>query len=103
MQATDLQVANTIRQQLGGNKFSAMTGASNFIGSADALSFRLPSNFAKDGINAVRVTLTPADTYTVKYLKVRGTNLKEIKVSEDVYADQLQADFKAVTGLDTHL
>ena len=40
--ATDLTVANTILQQLGGNKFRVMTGAKNFVGSNDALTFRLP-------------------------------------------------------------
>jgi hypothetical protein len=38
---TDLTVANEIRNQLGGNRFAVMTGAHNFIGDANSLSFKL--------------------------------------------------------------
>jgi hypothetical protein len=98
-----MQVAKTILEQLGGNRFAMMTGAKNFVGSADSLSFKLPSNFAKSGINFVRVTLDPSDTYTVKFLKIRGAKVTEIETREMVYCDTLQSTFKAVTGLDTHL
>jgi hypothetical protein len=41
-----------------------MTGAKNFAGSENSLSFRIPgSGFAGDGINAVHITLDPSDTY----------------------------------------
>lgn len=98
-----MQVAQTILQQLGGNRFAVMTGAKNFVGSDDALSFALPSNFARNGINRVRVTLQPSDTYTVTFFKIRGTKVAEIATRDDVYADSLQTVFKHVTGLDTHL
>lgn len=96
-----LEVANTILEQLGGRRFAAMVGAKNFVGSADALSFRLPSNFAKDGINAVRVTLTPADLYNVEFSRVRGTKITSVAKDEGVYCDELQAIFLAATGLHT--
>ena len=98
-----MQVAQTILEQLGGRMFGVMTGAKNFVGSQDSLSFRLPSNFAKDGINAVRVTLDPSDTYTVRFMKIRGVKVIEVAVRGMVYCDTLQSTFKAVTGLDTHL
>lgn len=98
-----MQVANTILSQLGGNRFVAMTGAKNFVGSDDALHFALPSNFARNGINRVRVTLQPSDTYTVEFFKVRGTKFSSIATRDDVYAEDLQRVFKTETGLDTHL
>jgi len=101
----DMTVAQTILDQLGGRRFRMMTGASNFIGSDTDLSFRLPgtSGFVAHGINAVRVTLTPADTYTMVFLRVRGGTVKTIETCEDIYCDMLQDCFTRVTGLATRL
>ena len=102
---TDLTVANTILAQLGGNRFRAMTGAKNFVGSDDSLTFRLPGNpgFVKQGINCVRITLTPADLYRVEFLRVRGAKFGMKETREDVYADKLASVFREVTGLATNL
>ena len=97
--ATNLTVANTILEQMGGRRFAVMTGAKNFVGSDRALSFRLPSNFATDGINAIRVELTPADTYTVTFSKVRGTKVTTIHEVDDVYCDVLADVISRRTGL----
>ncbi len=99
----DMTVANTIFKQLGGNRFNVMTGAKNLIASADALSFRLPSNFAQKGINAVRIRLTPADTYEVTFSNIRGTKVTVVSTFDDVYADSLRTLFTSETGLDTSL
>ena len=98
-----MQIAQTILEQLGGDRFSLMTGAKHFVGSADALTFRLPSNFARSGINAVRVKLDPSDTYTVEFMKIRGVKVETVATEEMVYCDTLQATFKRVTGLDTRI
>ncbi len=100
---TDMTVAKTILAQLGGPRFAAMTGAKNMAGHADALSFRLPSRFATGGINYVKVTLTPADTYHVLFVKCWGIKTIVIAERDDVYAEDLQRVFSEVTGLDTHL
>jgi hypothetical protein len=100
---TDVTVATEILRQLGGNRFRAMTGAKNFTGHASALSFKLPSNFATKGVNYVKVTLTPADTYIVEFLKIRALKVTPIETVEDVYHDNLQGVFTRVTGLDTSL
>lgn len=42
-----MSVANTILNQLGGNKFIAMTGSKNFIDCTTALSMHLTSNKLK--------------------------------------------------------
>lgn len=96
-------VSIEIFRQLGGNKFRVMTGAKNFLYSANSLSFKLPANFAKDGINYVKVTLNNSDLYDVVFGKTRGLNYKELAKSENLYADMLQADFTNTTGLDTSL
>ncbi len=104
---TDLTVANTILEQLGGNRFLAMTGARNLAGDATSLSFRLPGNgFAKNGINYVKVTLEPSDTYTVVFKKIGrapGFKVTEFDKVEDVYCDNLREVFERATGLATSL
>jgi len=94
-------VARTIVQQLGGNKFLAMTGAKNFAAEKDSVKFSIPK--AKDSINRVTIQLTPKDTYDVSFHRVIGANIKEVAHLEDIYADQLQEVFTRHTGLDTHL
>lgn len=98
----NLQVANTILDQLGGRRFIAMTGARNLLGSANSLSFKLPSGFALHGINYVKITLNESDLYDVEFGTIRGRNYK--KSSDYVlYAEDLQRIFREETGLDTHL
>lgn len=102
-----MSVADTILQQLGGNRFRVMTGAKHFLSDGNALVFRLPRGFARDGINAVRITLDPSDTYTVKFFKVgtarSGYKHTTVKETSGIYAEDLQPLFKTTTGLDTHL
>ncbi len=100
-----MEVAQTILQQLGGRRFQVMTGAKNFIGDANALSFRLPGTpgFVKDGINFVRVTLNAMDTYDIEFLRVRGRAIKPVTQVSDVYAEQLRSVFRSYTGLETSL
>lgn len=95
-----MHVAQTILQQLGGKRFALMTGAKDFVASPDALSFRLP-RCPKNGANKCRITLTPADLYTVEFFTVRGTEFKHRGTREDIYADQLQDVFTDATGLHT--
>jgi hypothetical protein len=80
-----------------------MTGAKHLVGSADTLRFRLPSNFATNTANVVRITLTAWDDYALSYSRLRAGKVTEISTSEHVYAENLQRVFTADTGLDTHL
>jgi hypothetical protein len=97
------EVAETILQQLGGNRFMAMTGACLFVADGDALRFRLPSNFAKDGIDAVKITLNGSDTYDLLFSNVRGLDATEIVTVTGIYADQLRDVFRSETDLDVIL
>lgn len=98
-----MSVAQTILQQLGGRRFIAMTGSKNMTAHKDGLSFRLPSNFARGGINYVKITLTPADLYHLEFCKVRKLEYRVIETEDGVYAEDLQRMFTHATGLDTHL
>ena len=100
---TRATVAATILRQLGGGRFTAMTGAKNLLVTDEGLQFKIPR--AAKGINAVRVALATDDTYTVTFVKVAPRALSWATVREvaGVYADQLQAIFTAETGFYTHL
>jgi MoaA/NifB/PqqE/SkfB family radical SAM enzyme len=100
---TNLTVANTILEQLGGNRFRTMTGASALVGSNIGLTFKLPSRFANNGINYVRITLDATDTYTVEFVRLRGTKITIVDSVSNVYADNLQAVFTSATGLAVRL
>lgn len=103
-----MSVAQTILAQLGGNRFVAMTGAKNLTSDRNCLIFRLPRQrgFVKDGINAVRVTLEPSDTYTMTFFRQMGAPthaVRTVREYTDVYAEDMRRLFTEATGLDTHL
>lgn len=100
---SNLEVAQTILEQLGGNKFRVMTGAKQFVGSDNALTFKLPSNFARHSINCVRVTLSTQDDYTVEFMRIRGTNVHEVAKYDGIYCEGLKELFEEQTGLYTRL
>lgn len=98
-----MSVAQTILEQLGGGKFLAMTGAKTLLNHGNGLSFRLPGNLTTDRINYCKITLTPADTYTVEFGVIRKNAYKVHSTHEDVYNTDLRTIFTATTGLDTSL
>lgn len=104
-QAQNLQVANTILEQLGGAQFVACTGATNLYGSSNSLSFSLQGGGGcRNGINRVVVELMPSDTYAVKFYRFRrGSKLVTVEEHDDVYFDALQDVFERATGLYTSL
>ena len=92
-------VAETIRAQLGGRALY-MLGAKDLVGSENALQFTIRGSRK---VSKIRIELTPADTYTVRFYRGRGLNLKEIASVEDVYVDSLHQTIEKHTGLITSL
>lgn len=108
------EVVETIIEQLGGRRFSAMTGSKNYI--ADGNTLRMTLVKSESRANRLWITYDPVtDTYSVRFFRytaphLRGKSLQfiEEKVEEvvkytGVYADQLCPLFTAVTGLRTSL
>ncbi len=100
--AVDLSVPNTTLSQLGGKCFIAMTGAKEFVGSADTLKFRVGSNAKKITVVTVRL-VAATDTYTMTFYRGGGLNLKQVAEVSDVYAEDLCAVFEKHTGMYTSL
>lgn len=97
------EVAQTILSQLGGNRFIAMTGCKDFVGSDDTLTFKLPRKI--NGISHFSITLDVNDLYRVEARRWNAKRLDYtiVAVHSDVYADQLRTIFENETGLITRL
>ena len=94
-----MNTASQILQQLGGNKFIAMTGAACFQDNG-----KLVVKFkGSQKANLMHVTLREDDTYNVTIMKYRGLNIKVVKEVEGAYADMLCPIFEKATGLKTSL
>lgn len=108
-----MRVADIILDQLGGNKFLAMTGAHHLLADGNTLRMQLTRNISP--ANRLWITLDPDDTYTMRFFKYTaprfssktGTfsaeKVKEVKTVHGVYCDMLQDIFTATTGMYTHL
>ena len=91
---TDLTVAKTILQQLGGGgRLKAMIGASNFGGDENSLMFKIPQI---KGIMYIKITLNAMDLYDIEFMDRVG----QVKDSiEGIYNDQLKGAIETKTGL----
>lgn len=97
-----MQVAKTIFEQLGGKKFALMTGARNFVGHDNSLTFRLGRNAAS--VNEVCIEYDQGkDLYNMIFLKTRAESVREFRKFDGIYCDQLEEIFTEVTGLYTRL
>ncbi len=108
------EVVETILRQLGGRRFSVMTGSKNYV--ADGNTLRMTLAKSESRANRLEITYEPGtDTYVVRFYRytaphLRGKSLQfveerveEVVRYEGVYADQLCPLFAAVTGLRTSL
>ena len=96
-----MEIAKEILNQLGGNKFIAMTGAKNLASGDKALSFKIMRNSKR--ITHVKIYLNSMDTYDVTFYSIRDTKIKNQYTLLGIYGDMLQSTFTKYTGLDTSL
>ena len=94
-------IAQIILQQLGGNRFLAMTGAKQLVDLGNGLQFSIPRG-ATNKANKVRITNID-DLYAVSFYSVRGVNVVLLSAHEMIYGDRLAGLFTEQTGLDTRL
>ena len=101
-----------ILQQLGGKGFLLMTGANNLFAAGRSASnpnpwlrMDLPRN--QLGANRFKVTLTPSDTYKVKFYHQKLVDCQAVisqqQVFASVYGEDLPELFRSVTGFETCL
>ena len=95
------KVGKIILQQLGGNKFIAMTGAKGFGITGNTLVFKIGRN--SKGVNYIRITLDSNDTYTMEFINIRKQKITIKAKHSGIYNDQLTTIFEKETGMYTHL
>ena len=99
---SNLTVAKTILEQLGGNKFRMMTGAKHLAGDENSLSMRIGRNSSNS--NYLKITLNSMDLYDMKFCKLtRKFEEKSVTEYSDVYNDMLTEVFEKHTGMYTKL
>jgi hypothetical protein len=98
-QNNDAAIAREILNQLGGNKFIAMTGATVMRDGAQLIVKFKGSRIA----NIMYISLNSMDLYDVQICKYRGCDVKEIASMENAYSDMLQPFFTQTTKLYTSL
>jgi hypothetical protein len=101
------EIANTIIDQLGGNKFLVMTGAKNLVNTPKGVYFKIPGvkpAGAKKQITHIQIYLNDADLYDMSFLNVRGSNTPFlVRSMRGLFASELAEAFSRVTGLATSL
>jgi len=100
---TDMTVSREILAQLGGGRFTAMTGARQFVGDDTSLTFRLPPTMTRGRASGMRITLAADDTYTLETFKIVRFEMRIIETCRGIYEDVLRRTFTQMTGLDTSL
>ena len=99
---SNLTVAKTILEQLGGNKFRMMTGAKNLAGDENSLSMRIGRNSSNS--NYLKITLKSMDLYDMEFCKLtRMGEKKSVTEYNNIYNDMLTDTFTSHTGMYTSL
>lgn len=112
-----MTIAEEILVQLGGRKFIAFTGCSNFhsCGSNDFLVMNIPRNKSKANRLEIKYNHN-SDTYDMRFYRHRNASYSQkrylsgkdpwidakdtdVKSFKEVYADQLRELFTEVTGM----
>lgn len=96
---TNTTTATEILNQIG-NKALMMLGALNYGATDNSLSFKIRGSKTVSHIN---IELNSMDLYDVTFIKIRGTNFKEVEKCEGIYSDMLHNAIERVTGLYTSL
>ena len=99
-------IAKTILQQIGGRRFTVMTGSRDFIDMGNGLRMSLTRN--KTSANRLDIIYDArVDLYNMRFsprtlsTKTCECNAQDIAVQEGIYFDMLDEMFTMVTGLYT--
>lgn len=95
MNITDLSVAQTIADQIGGRAF-LMMGTKHKLGGENFLSFDIRGC---QKFNKIQITLEPNDTYKVEFFKFRKFERVNYLCRDMIYADGLKQCIEYNTGL----
>lgn len=94
---TDMTVATKILMQLGGSKFSKITGATDFVTEKNGIRFKIPRG------RIVQIKLNDRDLYDIKIMKIVKLEVKTLDNKQDVGVENLIPTFEKMTSLYTSL
>ena len=94
-----METSRQILEQLGGNKFIAMTGATCYTDNNTLVVKFKGSRIA----NIMYITLNSLDLYDVKICKYVNMKINVIKEVQNAYSDMLKNIFESTTLLRTSL
>lgn len=111
---SDMTVATTILNQMGGKRFVFMTGVKSLFAQNNSLFMKLPRNSSKANRLCIKLDLgrdlyvmrfyrQTGGTYDMKNHVYREIKEKDVKVLDGVFCDQLEEIFRDVTGLETRM
>lgn len=89
-----------ILQQLGGNRFIAMTGTKNFVYDLKELSLSMKLSRNKANATHLKIQVNSLDLYDLTFYKCTE-QIEVVKQVNNIYDDMLQPIFTEVTGLYT--
>jgi hypothetical protein len=101
MEQEDMTAPEFILEQLGGNRFENMIGATNIIEGKNLLSFKVMQNPKE--VSHLHIVLNELDLFDVEFLNVNNAGVETLTKINSVYPDNLQRVFNYGTGLDIHL
>ena len=100
MNLVDLDIANTIRDQIG-NKALVMIGASNYVAIKKGIRFNIGKNESQ--VTHIEVYLNVHDLYDVTFYNCEANQLNVINKIEGVYFAELAEVIEEGTGMRTNL
>ena len=99
MTSTDMNIAQTIADQIGGRAF-VMMGTTQKVAVKEGLQFNVGKN--SKAINVIRIELEPSDTYRVRFYGRMSSKTFQRKEKGDfsmVYVEDLRGLIERQTGL----
>ena len=92
------QIASTILNQLGGSRFTSMTGAKDFsVIKEGGMVCKIGRNASS--ANYIKITLNSMDLYDMEFIRIHGTKITTKKKVTDLYNHMLQDVFIDTTEM----
>jgi hypothetical protein len=91
--------SDALLDTLGIGRFVYLSGAREFVLKEGSVSFKLPSNFAKKGINEITIQLIADALYDVSFSRVRKLARIEVFIDREVSSENVREVLAQRTGL----
>ena len=94
-----IPASDALLDTLGIRRFTDLSGARDFLFEEGCISFKLPSHFARKGINEIRIQLTADARYDISFSRISRLARVQIAVDRDVSPEEVKGILFQRTGL----